>query len=114
MKNTPQIKNDDHLYRLLREGHIETFNEAIKQGQHSDLTHCDFRGIDLRGLNADGLDLSACYFRQADLRGIDFSNTCLEGSSIHATKISGTYFPKQLSHNEISLSLLHGTRMRYF
>jgi len=114
MSETPIIKNDDHMYRLLREGHIKNFNEARAHGENSDLTNCDFRGIDLRGLNAEGLDLSGCYFRQADLRGIDFSNTRLEGASIHATKISGAYFPPQITSEEIILSLVHGTRMRYF
>lgn len=113
MNESPSIKNDDYLYRLLREGHIKTFNEAHERGEHSDLTQCDFRGIDLRGLNADDLDLTGCYFRQADLRGIDFSTTCLKRASIHAAKISGTFFPAELSADEITLSLLHGTCMRY-
>ncbi len=113
MTDTPQIKNDDPLYRLLREGHINDFNESKVRGERTDLRNCDFRGIDLRGMDADGLDLSGGYFRQADLRGIDFTNTNLEGASIHATKISGTYFPKQLSADEITLSLTHGIRMRY-
>jgi len=113
MKSKPEIKNDDPLYRLLREGHINEFNESKARGERTDLTNCDFRGLDLRGMDADSLDLSSGYFRQADLRGIDFTNTILEGASIHATKISGTYFPKQLSADEITLSLTHGTRMRY-
>lgn len=113
MSEEPKIKNDDPLYRLLREGHIKAFNEARRRGEHSDLTQCDFRGIDLRGVNAAGLDLSGGYFRQADLRGIDFSQTCLLGASIHAAKISGTYFPQELSADEITLSLVHGTRLRY-
>lgn len=107
------IKNDDPLYRLLREGKIEEFNAAKGLGQRSDLTNCDFRGVDLRGLDADGLDLSGCYFRQSDLRGIDFSNCNLTGASINGAKISGTLFPLQLTSGEITLSLLHGTRMRY-
>lgn len=113
MSEGPQIKNDDHLYRLLREGHIKAFNEARERGESGDLTNSDFRGVDLRGMNADGLDLSHCYFRQGDLRGIDFSNCRLEGASIHATKISGVLFPKEISPEEITLSLLHGTRLRY-
>lgn len=108
-----QMKTDDPLYCMLREGKIDNFNAAIASGQRSDLTNCDFRGISLRGLVADGLDLRGCYFRQADLRGIDFSNTNLEGASINGAKISGTLFPAELSADEITLSLLHGTRMRY-
>ncbi|MBI5450209.1 MAG: pentapeptide repeat-containing protein [Gammaproteobacteria bacterium] len=108
----PVIKNDNHLYRLLRDGQIKAFNEARERGEKADLTGCDFRGVDLRGMNADGLDLSNGYFRQADLRGINFSTARLEGASIHATKISGVFFPKELSAEEITLSLLHGTRLR--
>lgn len=108
-----RIKNDDVLYRLLRDGKVPEFNERKKHGEKIDLSNCDFRSVDLRGLETDGLDLSGCYFRQSDLRGIDFSKANLEGASINAAKISGVYFPPQLSADEITLSLLHGTRMRY-
>jgi hypothetical protein len=37
----------------------------------------------------------------------------LEGASINSAKISGTYFPPSLSAEEITLSLVHGTRLRY-
>ncbi|MET0082664.1 MAG: pentapeptide repeat-containing protein [Sedimenticola sp.] len=110
--NGPQIKNDP-LYKLLREGHIEEFNSRIKAGQACDLRGSDLRGLDLRNLHTDGLDLGNCYLRQADLRGLDLSHSNLEGASIIGAKISGTYFPKALSPEEIGLSLLHGTRMRY-
>lgn len=112
MSVSPKIKTDP-LYRLLREGRVEVFNQQKAQGKHCDLTHCDFRGIDLRGMDARGIDLSGCYFRQADLRGVDFSQARLEGASIHSARISGTYFPKEIPADEIQLSLMHGTRMRY-
>ncbi|ADE13267.1 pentapeptide repeat protein [Nitrosococcus halophilus Nc 4] len=108
----PQIKSDP-LYLLLRNGEIEEFNRRVASGETYDLTHCDFRRADLRGLVADGLDFSGSYFRQADLRGIDFSRSRLEGSSIHGAHIAGVYFPSELRPEEISLSLLYGTRMRY-
>lgn len=108
-----RIKNDDVLYRLLRDGKITEFNDRRARGEQSDLTNCDFRSVDLRGLDADGLDLSGCYFRQSDLRGIDFSKCNLLGASINGAKISGTFFPAELTAEEITLSLLHGTRMRY-
>jgi len=110
--NTPQIKTDE-LYRLLREGKIKEFNSRRESGEDCDLKAADFRNVDLKGLNADGLDLSDCYFRMCNLRGIDFSNTRLEGASIHGAQISGVYFPAELSADEILLSLEHGTRMRY-
>ena len=108
-----KIKNDDPIYRLLREGKITEFNEEKARGVAIELSECDLRGIDLRGINADGLDFSGCYFRQSDLRGIDFSNCNLKGASINSAKISGTLFPQELCASEIELSLLHGTRMRY-
>lgn len=108
----PQIK-DDELYRLLREGKMDEFNSRRTNGENSDLTYADFRSVDLTGINADGLDLSHCYFRMSNLRGIDFSNTRLEGASIHGAQISGAFFPVALNANEILLSLEHGTRMRY-
>ena len=39
-----------------------------------DMVGGDFRGLDLRELNADGVDFRDAYFRSADLRGIDFRN----------------------------------------
>lgn len=111
MNETENQENE--LYQLLRHGHIDKFNQKISDGAEVSLVGADLRGTDLRKLNAQGLDLSDCYFRQADLRGIDFSQTNLEGSSINGAKISGTYFPKELHAEEITLSLTHGTRMRY-
>ena len=108
----PEIK-DDPMYRLLREGATEELNTRRAAGESCDLTGCDFRTLDLRKLNAKGLDLRDCYFRQTDLRGVDLSEANLEGASINAAKISGVFFPKQLSAEEINLSLTHGTRMRY-
>ena len=110
--NGLRISNDP-MYRLLREGCIKEFNVKRAGGEPVDLTRCDLRGLDLRGLETYGLDFSECYFRQADLRGIDFRKARLEGASINAAKISGAYFPVELSAGEIELSLLHGTRMRY-
>ena len=112
MSTVPKIKADP-LYRLLREGRVDAFNEQKAQGKTCDLMHCDLRGIDLRGLDADGLDLSGSYFRQADLRGVDLSKAKLEGASIHSARIAGAYFPREISADEILLSFMHGTRMRY-
>lgn len=105
---------NDPLYEKLRSEDIDGFNAAKSQrGELPSLAHGDFRGLDLRGVDARGLDLSHAYFRGADLRGIDFSQTNLEGASIAGAKISGCYFPAQLHSDEIILSLNHGTRMRY-
>lgn len=110
---SPVISNDP-LYRLLREGKVDEFNQRIAAGEKADLNGCDFRHINLQSLNADGLDFSNSYFRQADLRGIDFSKCSnFEGASIHGAKISGVCFPREIRAEEILLSLEHGTRLRY-
>ena len=108
----PIIKNDDPLYVLLRQGNISEFNQRLAAGENCDLTNGDFRSLELIGWEPLGLDLSGAYFRQADLRGVDLSGCKMAGASVHAAKISGVLFPKSLSAEEISLSLLHGTRMR--
>lgn len=105
--------SDDPLYRMLRQGDVDKFNQARADGQACDLKGTDLRGVDLRRLNASGMDLSDCYLRQADLRGVDLSQTKLNGASIHGAKIAGTLFPIELHAGEIDLSLTHGTRMRY-
>lgn len=110
-QQAPVIKDND-MYRLLREGKMDEFNQRRMAGETCDLSGADFRSVDLRRLNADGLDLSNCYFRMSNLRGIDFSNTSLDGASIHGAQISGALFPSQLTPEEIRLSLEQGTRMR--
>lgn len=108
----PQIK-DDALYQLLREGKVEEFNQRRAAGEACDLTHCDFRNVDLRGIEADGIDFSHSYFHHSDLRGVDLRKACVDGASINSARISGTFFPDELTAEEINLSLTHGTRMRY-
>ena len=105
--------NKDVMYMFLREGKIKEFNASKAGGKVPNLRDTDMRGLDLRGMDAAGLDMSNCYFRQTDLRGIDFSQTKLEGASVNGAKISGCLFPKELSAEEITMSLLHGTRLRY-
>ena len=112
MSDTPEIK-DDPMYQLLRTDNIDEFNARRAKGESCNLRGVDLRSLDLRGLDAAGLDMRDCYFRQTDLRGIDLSSTQLAGASIMGAKISGTFFPPELSAEEINLSLQHGTRLRY-
>ncbi|MDH5518211.1 MAG: pentapeptide repeat-containing protein [Gammaproteobacteria bacterium] len=111
-QTAPEFK-DNEMYRLLRDENIKQFNQRKEAGEACDLSGADFRNLVLSGINADGLNLSGCYFRGCDLRGIDFSNSQLQGASIHDAQISGVLFPDALSADEITLSLNHGTRMRY-
>jgi uncharacterized protein YjbI with pentapeptide repeats len=108
----PVIKQDP-LYQLLRMEDIEGFNEQRDTLDTSELKSGDYRGRDLRKMNAVDLDFSNSYFRNSDLSGIDFRNTNLEGASLLDAKLSGTYFPNDLDAAEIRLSLDTGTRLRY-
>ncbi len=112
-QNAPEFK-DNEMYRLLRDENIEEFNKRKEVGETCDFVCADFRNLKLTGINADGIDFSGSYFRSCDLRGVDFSLSKMEGTSIHDAQISGALFPTALRAEEISLSLNHGTRMRYY
>ncbi len=112
---TTPIVHHNALYDLLRSEQVDEFNKRKASGETCEglLRGGDFRGLDLRKLDADGLDLRDAYFRGADLRGIDFRNTKLEGASFCQAHISGCYFPKEISADEIRLSFDLGIRIRY-
>ncbi|MBJ2258930.1 pentapeptide repeat-containing protein [Pseudomonas psychrophila] len=100
------------LYALLHKEDIRGFNQQRPSG-HIDLRGGDFRGLDLRELQAQDVDFSDGYFRSADLRGIDLRTACIEGASLAHAQISGTYFPVELTADEILMSVNFGTRLRY-
>lgn len=105
--------SDDPLYQLLRNEKITDFNQQVASGADtSNLKSGDYRGRDLRNLDAGGLDFTDAYFRNSNLKGIDFRNTCLQGASIIDADISGCYFPDELSPEEIRMSHEVGTRLR--
>jgi len=109
------IVHTNVLYELLRAEKIDEFNKRRATGESAIglLKGGDYRGLDLRELNADGLDFSDAYFRGADLRGIDFRKCNIEGASFCQAHISGCYFPDELSADEIRLSFDLGIRVRY-
>lgn len=107
------LTHPDDLYQLLREGKVTEFNQRKTQTERIKLNGCDFRHLDLRGLDAHSVDLRNCYFHNADLRGVDLSQASLEGASFNGARISGVLFPKDLTAQEILLSVTHGTRVRY-
>ena len=113
MPSTRPLFSKDPLYQLLRADDIKGFNAKRAAGLGCDLRGVDLRALDLRGLNADGLDLTDAYLRDADIRGIDFSNARMEGVSLRGARISGVAFPRELTAEEIRLSVDFGTRMRY-
>lgn len=105
--------SDDPMYLLLRDKEVEEFNRRHASGATGTLAGCDFSGMDLRGLLADGLDLRDSRFDDADLRGVDLRGANLEGATIHGARIAGAYFPSALRGEEVALALEHGTRLRY-
>jgi uncharacterized protein YjbI with pentapeptide repeats len=112
---TKPILYPNALFDLLRTEQVDEFNKRKAAGEATDGLLCggDFRGLDLRNLDADGLDLRDAYFRGTDLRGIDFRKAHIEGASFCQAHISGCYFPKEVSADEIRLSVDLGIRIRY-
>ncbi|AMB87138.1 hypothetical protein AWM79_18260 [Pseudomonas agarici] len=104
---------DSALFALLHKDDIAGFNKARPKDGQIDMRGGDFRGLDLRELNANGIDFTDAYFRSADLRGVNFQNAILEGASVAHAQISGAYFPTQLKAAEILMSVQFGTRLRY-
>ena len=100
------------MYTHLKNEDVAAFNQGRKSGEPVDLTNVKFRALDLRGAELSGLDLSGSYFKNTDLRGVDLRDCNLDGCSLLNAKISGVYFPPELSADEISLSLTQGTRLR--
>lgn len=110
---TPKIPQNNRGYTMLRDRQVTEFNDNFAQGKiDPNFSGLSFRGADLRGLKASGLNLSNCKFKQADLRGINFTDSNLEGASIYGAKISGCLFPATISASEILMSIQHGTRLR--
>lgn len=107
----PEIANQP-LYKLLESEQIAEFNTRRSKGETLSLNGALLRGLDLRGMNADGLDMRNAYLRSSDLRGVDFRHTMLEGASLSETRISGCFFPDNISAEEIRLSVEKGTRIR--
>ena len=104
---------DHPLYQLLHLEKIEEFNKRRAAGEAFDLRGINLRSMDLRGLNTKGLAFTDSYLRGTDIRGLDLSHCHMEGASIYEAKISGTLFPRELSADEIRLSVSMGTRLRY-
>jgi uncharacterized protein YjbI with pentapeptide repeats len=112
MNNETPKTDGDEMYTLLRDEKIDEFNAKRAGGQGCSLKGMHLRNLDLRDMDVEGIDFSDSYLRGADLRGLNMSSCRMEGASIRNAKISGTLFPKELSTDEIRLSLDQGTRMR--
>jgi uncharacterized protein YjbI with pentapeptide repeats len=103
---------DDEAYRCLRSGEIDAFHKLVADRNEVDFSNSDLRGIGLRKVDISKLIIRGSYLRDADLRGLDLRQTDLEGCSLCHAKVGGVYFPKNLSPEEIRMSIEHGTRLR--
>jgi uncharacterized protein YjbI with pentapeptide repeats len=103
---------DDPAYRDLRADDFKHFDEHTSARKQIDFSNADLRGVDLRNVDVTKLILRDAYLRDADLRGLDLRGLDLEGCSLRGAQISGTYFPENLSAQEIANSVQFGTRMR--
>lgn len=68
---------------------------------------------DIRGFNQERPKDGTIDMRGGDFRGLDLRDCPLEGASLAHAQISGTYFPPELSADEILMSVNFGTRLRY-
>ena len=103
---------DDPAFRCLRIGELDGFQNQLAGRKELDLSDSDLRGVDFRGLDLAKVRLRGSYLRDADLRGVDLRHVDMEGSSLYHAKVSGAYFPSNLSAAEISMSVQYGTRVR--
>jgi len=104
---------DDPAFKSLRLSDYEAFNRQVADQKAVDLSNADLRGVDFRGISdTEKLAVHGSYMRDADLRGLDLRTWNMEGCSLYHAKISGAYFPVNLSPQEITASVQLGTRMR--
>lgn len=103
---------DDPAFRDLRDYDFEHYLEHTQGRDKIDFTGADLRAVDLSQVDVSKLILRDAYLRDADLRGLDLRDIDLEGCSLHNAKIGGTYFPKNISPQEIANSVQFGTRIR--
>ena len=104
---------DDPAFKALRLCDFESFNRHVSGKKRVDFSNADLRGVDFRGIaDIDKVTVQGAYMRDADLRGLDIRNWDMEGCSLYHAKISGAYFPANLSPHEICNSVQLGTRMR--
>lgn len=91
----------------------DSFNEMVGQGRIPHMQNQNLADLDLRGFNLTNMDLSGSYMGKTNLSGLDLRGANLSGVSMKNAKVSGCYFPKDLSAEEIRMSLEFGTRIRH-
>lgn len=104
---------DDPAFKSLRLSDFDAYNRLVASKKSVDFSNADLRGVDFRGIaDTEKVTVQGSYMRDTDLRGLDLRQWDMEGCSLYHAKISGAYFPINLSPQEISMSVQLGTRMR--
>ena len=105
------IKNK--ICRMLQDDRVEEVNAILADTDNISMADANLRSANLQGLHVEKMDFSNAYLRSANLKGLDLRSCSLEGASMHGAQIAGTYFPNDLSPEEILLSVTNGTRLRH-
>jgi uncharacterized protein YjbI with pentapeptide repeats len=104
---------DPRALALIQEEKFTQFNQLVEaQGGKVDLSGAHLRSYDLRKCNLRKANLEGAYLRTADLRALDLSEANMDGASLKEAKVSGVSFPRNISAQELMMSLQHGTRLR--
>lgn len=113
MEKNSQHPAKEEICRLLQDDEVARVNALLAEVEGYSLAGANLRSANLQGLQVEGIDFSDAYLRSANLKGVDLRSCNLEGASLHGAKVAGTYFPEALPAEEIMLSVMHGTRLRY-
>jgi uncharacterized protein YjbI with pentapeptide repeats len=103
---------DDEAFKCLRAGDLDGYRRAVEGRKIVNFCGADLRATDFRKIDMSKVVLRDAYLRDTDFRGCDLRQTDMEGASLHNAHIAGTYFPENISPNEIQLSIQYGTRLR--
>ncbi len=103
---------DDEAFKSLRSGDYESFNKIAARKESVDLCGCDLRSVDFRNADMSKVKLKGAYLRDCDLRGKDLRHIDMEGCSLFNARVSGAWFPYNISVDELDFSISHGTRLR--
>jgi uncharacterized protein YjbI with pentapeptide repeats len=103
---------EDEAFRSLRAGDLTTYHQQIEERDVVDFGDADLRAVDLRKADISKVILRGAYLRDADLRGVDLRGKDLEGCTLLRARVSGTFFPTELSAQELRNSVDLGTRIQ--
>ena len=87
----PEVK-DDPLFQMLRHEDVDSFNKHRDTMDCSQLTGGDYRGRDLRKMNARGLDFSARTSEIATYQASIFERPISKVPSISMQRYLGSIF----------------------